>query len=55
VDDSHVLITSIPESNKEHVKCIVYRIPNDFRIADKALVATVLPSAACPLNELQEE
>jgi hypothetical protein len=23
-----------PESDKEHVKCIVHRIPNDFRIAD---------------------
>jgi hypothetical protein len=30
------------EMDKEHMKCIVHRIPNDFRIADSARAAIVL-------------
>jgi hypothetical protein len=41
VNDSHVLImssNSVPAMNfdKEHAKCIVHRIPNDFGIVDSA-------------------
>jgi hypothetical protein len=30
------------EMDKDHMKCIVHRIPNDFCIADTALAAIVL-------------
>jgi hypothetical protein len=30
------------ECDKEHVKCIVYRIPTDFRIADSARASIVV-------------
>jgi hypothetical protein len=55
MDDSHLLITAgsdPPMSSKEHVKCVVHRIPNDrmTAAADPALAAIALIRVACPQN-----
>jgi hypothetical protein len=37
------------------MKCIVHRIPNDFRIADSALAAIVVSECCLSLKKLQEQ
>ena len=39
------------ECDKEHVKCIVHRITNDFRIADSARAAIVVSECRLSLKE----
>jgi hypothetical protein len=38
------------EFDREHVKCVVHRIPNDDRIADSARAAIVLSQGHLPLK-----
>ncbi len=48
--DVLVVSGSSHECDKEHAKCIVHRIPNDYRITDSARAAIVYSQCHLPLK-----